>query len=388
MGLAIAGLLKADPRTSGIEIRVLDAGPPAVWEAESMDLRVYALSRASQRLYERLGVWTAIRASRDSPYRRMRVWEGEDPDTNGSISFDAADIGEPDLGHIVEDRLLRKALHDYLDGRERVDCLHQVEVESIARANDRIEVTTASGDSMRADLLIGADGGESIVREQLALPTLRCDYDQRAVVAHLRTSEPHAQTAWQRFLPTGPLAFLPLADGRSSIVWSLPTADAERVIALNDATFVNELEHASASVLGKLELTTPRASFPLRLLHAVNYCAQSVVLVGDAAHCVHPLAGQGMNLGLADAVALADVIAEAVGRGEHAADEAVLARYMRQRKAHNLSMQLAFDSLDRLFRLPDWAAPVRALGLSAVDRTAQAKRLLMRQALGLRRRAA
>jgi ubiquinone biosynthesis UbiH/UbiF/VisC/COQ6 family hydroxylase len=207
-------------------------------------------------------------------------------------------------------------------------------------------------------------------------------YGQQAIVAHVATAAPHRETAWQRFLPGGPLAFLPLADGRSSIVWSLPTARAETLLAVDEPQFVAALQEASGGVLGALELCSPRAAFPLALLRAHEYCRAGLALVGDAAHCVHPLAGQGMNLGIADAVCLADTLSAACLAGEHVADMRVLSRYVRARKGTNLAMQLAFDALDRLFRLDEWAMPFRKLGLAAVEELPAAKRMLMRRALG------
>ncbi|MDX1562905.1 MAG: FAD-dependent monooxygenase, partial [Gammaproteobacteria bacterium] len=191
--------------------------------------------------------------------------------------------------------------------------------------------------------------------------------------------------AWQRFLPAGPLALLPLADGRSSVVWSNRDAEAEALLKLDDAAFVESLQHASAGVLGRIEHCTPRFAFKLRLLHARRYVAAGIALVGDAAHTVHPLAGQGMNLGLRDAAKLAQLLVTAVRRGEYPGDESVLRRYERAQKAHNLGMQLAFDGLNRLFdaSLPAWAVPLRSFGMAAVDRALPAKRLLMRRALGL-----
>jgi ubiquinone biosynthesis UbiH/UbiF/VisC/COQ6 family hydroxylase len=196
---------------------------------------------------------------------------------------------------------------------------------------------------------------------------------------------PHRQTAWQRFLPDGPLAFLPLADGRSSIVWTNSAEGAGRLLALPEAEFLAELEAASAGVLGRLGSCSARLAFPLELKHAVRYTRPRVVLIGDAAHAVHPLAGQGMNLGLRDAAVLADTLTRAVAAGEYPGDEYVLRRYARAQRARNLSMQLAFDALNELFghRFPAWLTPFRDIGLGAMERSAPAKRLLMRRALGL-----
>ena len=209
-------------------------------------------------------------------------------------------------------------------------------------------------------------------------------YQQTAVVTHVTSSASHQDTAWQRFLPGGPLALLPLSDGRSSVVWSLPTQDAERLLAAGDAEFLAELAAASSGVIGTLTACSRRVGFPLRALHAPRYTTQRAALVGDAAHTVHPLAGQGMNLGLLDAASIAAVIEDALLAGEDIGDLKVLRRYERQRKGDNLAMLAAFDGLNRLFRSPSWVAPLRALSLRAVEAAHPVKRLLMQKALGLR----
>lgn len=382
VGLIVAALLGPAVASGRLRIRVLDAGAAPAFDPACTDLRVYALSRASQRLLARLGVWDLILACRAAPYREMSVWQGEDPDGPASLRFEAAEIGEPDLGHIVEDVLLRRELGRAARARG-VEILHETGVAALERRRAGIGVTTTTGARLQADLLIGADGGDSTIRRELGFAVLDRAYGQHAVVTHVVSSQPHRETARQRFLPGGPLAFLPLADGRCSIVWSLPSAEAERLVAGSEAAFAAALEPASAGVLGALEVAAPRARFPLRFLHAVRYCGPGVALVGDAAHLVHPLAGQGMNLGFLDASCLAEVVVAALERGEHPGDCHVLERYERRRKAANLSMQLALDGLERLFGLGDWAAPLRALGLAAVAGVPPLKHLLMRRALGL-----
>jgi 2-polyprenylphenol 6-hydroxylase len=271
--------------------------------------------------------------------------------------------------------------------RAEVEVGFGVAVESVSSEAGRMKIGFDDGSSAVADLVVAADGTDSKVRSAVGIEALRKDYRQRAVVAHVVTEKPHAETAWQRFLPEGPLAFLPLSDGRSSIVWTNGEASAERLLIADDEAFVRELEIASAGVLGRLGPCAQRLAFPLRLTHATRYVRQGVALIGDAAHTVHPLAGQGMNLGLRDAAVLADTVIAALGRGEHPGDERVLRRYQRLQKAHNLAMQLAFDGLNGLFgrQSPGWVAPVRGFGLAVVDWLAPAKRLLMRRALGLDR---
>jgi len=312
----------------------------------------------------------------------MRVWEGEVYGARGSLEFDAAEIGEPDLGHIVEDNLIRERLSRALMDGDRAELSFGTSFDSIAAAPSGMRMKLTSGETVNAALVVGADGSASRVRALLEIPVREQSYEQHAIVAHVATAAPHAETAWQRFLPGGPLAFLPLADGQSSIVWSLPSAEAATLLAAADAEFVAALQEASGEVLGALSLSSARASFPLALVRAHEYCRAGVALVGDAAHCVHPLAGQGMNLGLADAVSLADTLSSATLAGEHIGDLRVLNRYARARKGTNLTMQLAFDALDRLFRLDQWAMPMRKLGLSVVDELPVAMRSRVRSQVG------
>jgi ubiquinone biosynthesis UbiH/UbiF/VisC/COQ6 family hydroxylase len=367
-----------------LSIRLLDAGRARPWQADAVDARVYALSRESQLLLEEL--WAGMVARRVSPYRRMCVFEGAAPDTRAAVEFRAADIGEPDLGHIVEDRLLRTVLLETVLSLG-VEIDFGLGVADLERQGQRCRLTLADGTTVVADLVVAADGTQSKLRALAGIEAISKDYAQRAVVTHVASSKPHRETAWQRFLPQGPLALLPLADGRSSIVWTVGSADAERLLALPDAGFLAELEAASAGILGRLGPCSERLSFPLALRHAVRYTRPGVALIGDAAHAVHPLAGQGMNLGLRDAAVLADTLAEALARGEYPGDERVLRRYTRAQQALNVTMQLAFDGINELYgrRAPAWLAPLRAVSMAAIDGCPPAKRLLMRRALGLDR---
>lgn len=367
-----------------VDLRLLDAGAPARWRADAIDPRVYALSRESQGL---LGEsWAAIAARRLSPYRRMRVFEGTDPDGPAALDFDAAGVAEPDLGHIVEDSLIRSVLLDEL-GRLGVETSFATAIDSIAREGERMVIRSGDDGRFEADLLVGADGAESRVRTAAGIDSFDRDYAQRAIVSHVTTARSHRETAWQRFLPGGPLAFLPLADGRSSIVWTNAQDEAGRLLELGDEEFIAELERASAGVLGRIEAVTPRLAFSLKLRHAMRYTRPGIALIGDAAHSVHPLAGQGMNLGLRDAAVLAETLADALDAGQFPGDDFVLRRYARAQQAHNVAMQLAFDGLNTLFgpRLPGFVPPLRRFGMAAINRTDPAKRLLMRRALGLDR---
>ena len=383
VGLAAAALLATGRCADRVRVLVLDARPSPRWRAEDMDPRVYALSRASQELLEHLDVWRRVVGSRASPYRRMRVWEGTDAFGPSALDFDSAEIGEPDLGHIVEDTLLRSVLGDALTAAPQAQLQVGAEIASVAVDEREVVVELANGGGVRGTVLLAADGSDSAVRRLAGLPVIAHRYGQTAIVAHVTSAGSHQDTAWQRFLPGGPLALLPLLDGRSSIVWSLPTAEAERLLAAADADFIAELAAATAGAIGELTACSKRVAFSLQALHAPRYATQRVALLGDAAHTVHPLAGQGMNLGLLDAAAMAAVVEDALLAGEDIGDLKVLRRYERQRKGDNLAMLAVFDGLNRLFRLPGWASPLRSLGLRTVESTDPVKRLLMRKALGL-----
>ena len=296
-----------------------------------MDLRVYALSRASQNILANLGAWDAIAEARASPYRLMRVWHGESHAGAGTLTFDSADAGEPDLGHIVEDVLCRDRIWQTLQDTS-VMVQFGTRIDSVETGARDVRVTTGDGETVSANVLIAADGSDSPIREQLNFPVTEFSYGQRAVVTHVATERNHLETAWQRFLPDGPLAFLPLLDGRSSVVWSTGSEHAEALCRAGEEDFLDELQTAAGDVLGRIQSASRRASFPLRAIHANQYCQRRVALVGDAAHTVHPLAGQGMNLGLLDAAVLAEVILEALARDEDPGDLRVLRRYERRRK--------------------------------------------------------
>jgi len=381
VGLAVAALLATGRCGERLRVQVLEARALPRWREQDVDLRVYALSRASQQLLEQLDVWRVVAARRACAYRRMHVWEGDDP--TGALEFDSADIGEPDLGHIVEDGLLRTVLADTIAAAPNAELTLGAQIEAIEVARREVIVSLKSGGRVSGTLLVAADGSESAVRRLLDLPVVGHSYEQTAIVTHVASTLPHRETAWQRFLPGGPLAFLPLSDGRSSVVWSLPTERAEELVAAEPDAFVVQLQVASAGALGVLGPCAARSAFPLQALHARHYCVARAALIGDAAHTVHPLAGQGMNLGLLDAACIAAVIEDAVLAGEDPGDLKVLRRYERERKGGNLEMLLALDALHRLFRLPGWAAPLRAAGLRAVDSSGIAKRVLMQRALGL-----
>jgi ubiquinone biosynthesis UbiH/UbiF/VisC/COQ6 family hydroxylase len=360
----------------GFDVALIERGtPPRAWQADDYDLRVYALAPSSQQLLAELALWDVIAAARVSPYAQMKIWE-RGPEH--ALQFSAADAGRAQLGWIVEHGLITATLWS------RLQPLHpyaQAEISSAQFSEDGASLQLDDGRSLQARLVIAADGADSQMRRLAGIDTLSWRYGQRAIVCHVRTGQPHRKTAWQRFLKSGPLALLPLADGRSSIVWSADDALAAELLALDDAAFCARLADAAEQVLGAVLETTPRIGVPLQLLHAREYRAPSLVLVGDAAHAVHPLAGQGVNLGFADVQALTQtLVAARVARRDWSSTR-TLARYARTRKAHNLEMLALTDGLYRAFRpaLPGLRAAL-GFGLSAVDRAAPLKAWLARRA--------
>ncbi|BFI97169.1 MAG: UbiH/UbiF family hydroxylase [Rhodanobacter sp.] len=366
---------------AGFATALLEARAPQPWSAaDEVDLRVVGLAPSSIDLLNQLGVWTSIREARSSPYAHMHVWDGE---SGAAIDFDAADEGCDLLGHIVENNLVQWTLWQALEAAGvRRRC--PAEVRGIEPREDRVTLALADGESLSARLVVAADGAASPLRGMLGIASRERDYAQRAVVAHVGTERAHGQTAWQRFLPGGPLALLPLADGRSSIVWSLPEDEAQRVLALDDADFMRELGVASDFRLGRIVSSTRRAAFPLRMQLAESYQAERCVLLGDAAHAVHPLAGQGVNLGLRDVTELRDVLAAARDAGRDFAAPHVLRRYARRRRSADTLDARGFDALARIYA---WQAPplvaARGLGVRLLDRLAPLKRQLARHAAGL-----
>lgn len=383
-GAGFAALLAADPKTASLRIALVEPKPAAAPAAgDPLDLRVSALSRASQELLERTDAWPAVIARGAAAYQRMVIWEQRvDPAGPGALVFDAAELGEPDLGHIAENRAVQAAL----TGRAVASgvVLLRAGFTALEAAPDAIRVALADGREFRAALVIGADGAESAVRTQAGIGVRGWDYEQRAVVAHLRPERGHRDTAWQRFLDAGPLALLPLADGRVSLVWSTLPPLAEDLVAGDDAAFAARVTEASAAVLGRLEPTGPRASFPLRLLHARQYAVNRIALVGDAAHTVHPLAGQGINLAFLDAAALVDVLGAAVESGDDPGELRVLRRYERWRKAEAVPAIALLDGIKRLFSGGNpLQSRLRRGALEFTQSVRPLKRMLMQRALGI-----
>ena len=368
-GLTAAALLAQGRHSDRLRLSVVDVAPrPSHSIKDDVALRVSAIATGSAELLDSIGAWSYVRKTRVSAYERMRVWdESGTADSTAALRFDAAEFAVPQLGFIVENVLLQHAILKVLD-----------------KLDVRLSFNTKA-DSLNADLVIGADGSRSFVRQSAGIATRDFPYGQTAYVTHLQPEESHCSTAWQRFLQDGPLGMLPLSDGRISVVWSTHDALADRASSASDEDLGEILSEASDYVLGELKVAGPRGAFPLCARHAQQYVLPGIALIGDAAHAVHPLAGQGANLGLQDAATLADIIEKALGNGEHPGDMPVLRRYERARKGENATMLHFMTGLNRLFttdsalvqelrasgmRLFNYAGPIRdhavkvALGVS------------------------
>ncbi len=383
VGSALALALK----DSGLNILLLDGGSMAVrpFSGEApFEPRVSALSMASQRLLERLQVWPGVQARRASPYAQMQVWDGSG---TGSIHFSAASVHAESLGHIVENRVVQDALLEALFDSE-VGLLPNARLEQLRRDGDDWLLQLVDGRQLRTPLLVAADGANSSVRQMAGCATREWDYLHHAIVTSVRCADAHQATAWQRFTDDGPLAFLPLRRGEDehwcSIVWSTVPEEARRLMALDDQAFRQALGKAFEWRLGEILEVDPRLCIPLRQRHAKRYIQAGLALIGDAAHTIHPLAGQGVNLGFLDAATLAEVLLHALRRGEPLASEKTLSRFERRRMPHNLAMMAAMEGFQRLFQADPLSVRwLRNSGLNLVDGLAEAKALFVRQALGL-----
>jgi 2-octaprenylphenol hydroxylase len=385
-GLAGACAAALLVRHAGIEpqrIALLAGEFPAASTPDAPpDLRVVAISRASERVLRSAEAWPRLDQARLCAYERMRVWhESMEADSEAALCFDAADIGEPNLGFIAENGALLRACIDSF--RAAGGTLIAGRVASLGMHADAAHLACSDGPEIAARLVVGADGAQSLVRERAGLAVRTRQYRQLAIVATVHTERAHANTAWQRFLRGGPLAFLPLFDGSSSIVWSVDEAQGPELRDCSEAEFSERLERAADGVLGATTLASERASFALRSMAAESYVAPRCALIGDAAHVIHPLAGQGANLGLLDAAALCEAVAGASAQREDPGALRVLRGYEQQRRTHNLFMDAAMSALHGGFGVE--SAPATWLlkrGLGVVNRSGALKRAFARQALG------
>lgn len=365
---------------SGARVALVEARETPPLPDHGFDLRVSAVTLASRRVFESVGVWNGLPVERIQAFERMVVW---DQPGVGEVQFDSADIGEPGLGYIVENLLLQQALDLRLEALDSVQVLRPATLESVAVEPDRV-VADVSGTRVTAKLIVGADGTQSRVRELAGIETKKSAYGQRALVATVATEKSHESTAWQRFLPSGPLAFLPLPRNQSSVVWSTTPTHARELEHMHDEDFGRALASAYDGRLGKVQAVGARGSFELVSLHARRYASERLALVGDAAHTVHPLAGQGVNLGILDAAALTEVLATSRDQGRDPGRLHTLRKYERWRKGHNMVMRETLGGFNWLFGAS--FTPLRQArnaGLRITDQIVPLKRWFMSQASGI-----
>ena len=355
-------------------------------QPERYDPRVSALTQASKALFSELKVWRYIVDMRQCPYGEMHVWDAEG---TGSIQFRAHEVHQPDLGSIVENSVISSALHQGLNEQSNLTYFAPFNLTSVKRdESGTLLIGSEDGSAVRAKLLVAADGANSRIRQLAGFATREWEYGHDAIVTTVQTEKPHRATAWQRFIHTGPLAFLPLAGDKEqrhcSIVWSVVTSEAERLMGLSGTQFNDALTSAFESKLGTVRCSDKRFRVSLRQRHATEYISDGIVLIGDAAHTMHPLAGQGVNLGFQDVIALSEELYAGLNAGRQVNDLRILERYQRRRKPHNLRMMWVMEGFKHLFagRSPAkvW---LRNFGLTQIDGAGPLKNLLVRHAMGM-----
>jgi 2-octaprenyl-3-methyl-6-methoxy-1,4-benzoquinol hydroxylase len=365
---------------SALRVAVIEALAPEAFSVEQPhDLRVSALSIASKNILDTVGAWQGVIARRCCPFRRMRVWE-----TAGDTLFNSDDISSQALGYIVENRITQLALLEKLADFANVELLMPQVISKIDYNGVNARLLLDNGRELQAKLLVAADGGQSRVRQAVGLGVTSWDYQQQALVIYIETASPQQDITWQRFVPSGPQAFLPLTGHYGSIVWYNSADEVRRLQRLPVADLKAELMAAFPDCLGEVKQVLGVVSFPLKRQHAQHYVKQGVALVGDAAHMINPLAGQGVNIGLLDAAALAEVVLQAENQGKNFADLAVLRAYENLRRNENLKMMTVMDVFYRAFS--NDILPVKLLrnfGLGFAQRISPLRNKVMRAAMGL-----
>lgn len=375
VGLTLACALGRE----GVRVAVIEAHEARLPQREGYDLRTSAITPVSQRILENLGAWQRLPVQRLGPFEHMHVW---DRPRHGELHFDAADANLPRLGYIVENRELAHALEQTAGALDTIRMYRPARLEHLD-PGPHASTLWLDGARVEARLVAGADGAHSRVRDLCAIEARVRPYAQEALVATVRTTGSHARTAWQRFLPDGPLAFLPLPDNWSSVVWSTRPEHARALERLDDDALRGALTGAYEGRLGSVSEIAGRGRFALTRVQARRYLAPRVALLGDAAHSIHPLAGQGVNLGLLDAATLAEIVADLIADGRDPGLEGNLRRYERWRRGHNLLTGEAMTAFNTLFGAR--AVPVallRNLGLRATDHIAPLKRAFINYASG------
>lgn len=384
VGGGLAGLTLACALPAQLNIAIIEEKPPSMqWQSGEYDIRVSAINRASQHIFASIDAWENMQAMRIAPYRAMQVW---DVAGRGEIDFDSLAIGEPDLGHIVENSVMQIALLQQIQQRDNIHIIAPAAPAKLVQTESEIILRLDDERQLSAKLLVGADGAHSWVREHAAFELRSQPYQHHALVATVQTELSHRQTARQRFLADGGiLAFLPLADPHScSIVWSTSPEMAQQLQQKNAGEFNETLRGALGGCLGRIEKTSKVLVFPLLMRHVKQYVKPRLALIGDAAHTIHPLAGQGINLGLLDAACLAEVVARAAKKSRDIGYIDTLRRYERWRKGHNAMMIATMEGFKRLFAAQaSSVVSVRAAGLNAVNKSNLIKNIFIRRAMGL-----
>ena len=366
--------------TAGFSVVLIEPKSRSPKADGEFEPRVSAITRASEQVMRALRVWPYLNAARLGVFSDMHVWEHVG---RSEIHFDSAEIGESHLGHIIENRELEHALSLALAEAPGLTELRGEKLNNLSINANGAQLTLGSR-QLRAELVVGADGSNSYVRECVGIRVKQADYEQRAVVAVVTIADGHSSTAWQRFVSGGTIAVLPLPGRQACLVWSAPISVADALLQLGDAEFLQMLESETESRLGRFLAVGARGWFPLRSLQADDYVLERVALVGDAAHTIHPLAGQGVNLGVYDAAALAQVLEAARDKGRSISSHQTLRRYERWRRGHNVAMGLTMDGFFKLFSHPATTViSARGFGLGMVDRLAPLKNSIMSFASGL-----
>ena len=368
-----------------LTVALVEAQLSTPFNPQQFDPRVAAITEKSRLLLERCGLWQAVVDKRTSPYLAMDVWDAEG---TGRIEFDCDNIHQPNLGHIVENAVLVDCLLTEVERLPNVDFYCPVKIASYLADDDHATVELVDGNRLETRLLVAADGANSKIRQHFQFSTKEWDYGHQAIVTTITTERPHQQIARQRFMPKGPLALLPLNNQgdlhQCSIVWSQETEEANHLMTLDDQQFCLRLAAASEYCLGQVTDVEQRFAIALRQRHAIDYAIHRVALLGDAAHSIHPLAGQGANLGFADVEVLVDEVSRALTRGVDIGDISVLRRYQRRRKPDNLATMAAMEGFKRLFaadQLP--LRLLRNLGMSTLNQQAAIKNALIKRAMGI-----
>ncbi|MEP0174052.1 MAG: FAD-dependent oxidoreductase [Paraglaciecola sp.] len=383
VGGGIVGLTQALAlETSGLSIAVIDAHPSDGAPGGEPQLRVSALTLASQNILESLGAWQHLDKGRLTSYQQMSVW---DKDSFGKISFDAAQVQQPQLGYIIENQGIRHALWQQAEQSQSIEVLAPTKINQLVFGKQECFISLDDDTQLSASLVIGADGANSLVKKLANFSDTFWDYDQHAIIATVKTTLPHGHVARQVFTPTGPLAFLPLWDQHHcSIVWSQDEARAAELMAMSDDEFNKALCVNFDMRLGLCEVVSDKQSYPLKMRYTRQWVKDRVAIIGDAAHTIHPLAGQGANLGILDAAALAEHINNLVDKNKDFSLAKNLRPFERWRKTEALKMVASMEGFKRLFAGSQPIKKVfRGAGLSLAEQAPFAKNSIIRHAMGL-----